>query len=407
MFKTNKRSILISTLFLSSTLLTSCAQAPQASCEFSRIDEKIEVSKEIAVVIAPNKGFVDFENVLASTVPKVQELFRDKKNATLSIVLADGNPEIESSSIIEIERGGFTQTDIDEEIENAVSEISKVYRCALGLDGVSTNSSGESNLTLAMSKAAGAFEATGSQREIFVLSNGVSTAGQVNFATDEVPTEEGYVDKVDDYESALINLQGANVTWIGLGQTDGLHQEAFDTQVIAALSKFWTLFVERSNGLVGSISQGNVVSGEPNSNSLNISPVGSGFKKVCVSEDLGKDQGVVFKENSVEFKNDSTALASIERIAILINKSECIGNVMVTGSVSSDKNKSDFDGIGDIGLSQRRADVVKELLRDFGVSVEIDATGKGFGGKNEWDSEGTYINTLGEKNRIVTIQEQE
>ena len=392
---------------LSTSMVAGCAKAPQASCEFSSVAESVDVSKEISIVIAPNKGFVDFENVIASSLPKIQDLFKDEKNASMSIILADGNPEIESSSIIEVEKFGFTQTDIDEEVESAISEISRVYRCALGLDGVATNASGESNLTLALSKAAGAFESTGSQREIFVLSNGISTAGQVNFATDEVPTEEGYVDKVNDYESALINLQGANVTWIGLGQTDGLHQETFDTQAIAALSKFWTLFVERSNGLVGSISQGNVVSGEPNPNSLNISAVGSGFNKVCVSEDLGKDQGVVFKENSVQFRNDSTARASIERIANLISESECIGNVLVTGFVSSDKNESDFDGIGDIGLSQRRADVVKELLRDFGVTVEIRATGRGFGGKDEWNSDGTYNNELGEKNRIVTIQEQE
>jgi len=92
----------IASSFLMLATLTSCAKAPQASCEFNSADKNVEVSKEIAIVIAPNNGFVDFENVLASTLPKIQGLFKDKKNATLSVVLADGNPEIESSSIIEV-----------------------------------------------------------------------------------------------------------------------------------------------------------------------------------------------------------------------------------------------------------------------------------------------------------------
>jgi outer membrane protein OmpA-like peptidoglycan-associated protein len=212
---------------------------------------------------------------------------------------------------------------------------------------------------------------------------------------------------VDDLAPALIDLNGAKVSWIGLGKTDGDYQEIFDTQGIDALVKFWNLYVEKSNGVAASINQGNVVSGAPHENSLLVSQVDPAFKKLCVSEDLGKDEGVVFMENSIEFKKDSVARASIERVANLINSSECIGKVLVTGFVSSDKKKSDFDGIGDIGLSQRRADVVKDLLRDFGVSVEIEATGKGFGGKDEWKLDGTYDNALGEKNRIVKIQEQE
>jgi hypothetical protein len=397
----------IASSFLMLATLTSCAKAPQASCEFNSADKNVEVSKEIAIVIAPNSGFVDFENVLASTLPKIQGLFKDKKNATLSVVLADGNPEIESSSIIEVEKPFSSQTDIDDEVENAISEISRVYRCALGLDGVSSGASEESNLTLALSKAAGTFETPGTQREIFVLSNGISTAGQVNFSTDGVPTKDGYVEKVGDYENALVDLQGANVTWIGLGQTDGSLQEEFDTQVIEALTGFWSLFIEKSNGTPGSIKQGNVVGGDPNPNSLNISPVASGFEKICVSADLGIDQGLVFKGNSAEFVEPaSTARASIENIANDINASSCFGKVIVTGYVSSDQDKSSFDGIGDIGLSQRRANVVKDLLRDFGVSVEIEAIGKGFGGKDEWNSDGTYDDALGEENRIVKIQEQ-
>jgi outer membrane protein OmpA-like peptidoglycan-associated protein len=393
----------ISTLLVAS--LTGCAQGPTASCEFNRIEKGAEVSKEISVVIAPNLGFVDFENVMSSSLPKIQELFKDNKNATFSIVLADGNPEIESSSLIEVEKRGYTQTDRDEEIENAVAEISKVYRCALGLDGISSSASSESDLALALSKASGFFEVEGSQREIFVLSNGISTAGQVNFINDGVPSLENFSGKVDQYatQNALVDLKGANVNWIGLGQTDDNHQEKLGTQALEALAGFWKLVVEQSDGVVSSINPGNVVFGAPHPNSLKISQVGTNFEKVCINEELGEDQGLVFVGNKTDFDEPSVAQESIRAIARKINDSGCIGKIIITGYVASNTDKDSFDGVGDVNLSQRRADVVADLLNEYGVTAGIEANGAGWGGTPDWDADGNFDDALGKANRIVKI----
>jgi outer membrane protein OmpA-like peptidoglycan-associated protein len=393
----------ISTLLVAS--LAGCAQGPTASCEFNRIEKGAEVSKEISVVIAPNLGFVDFENVMSSSLPKIQELFKDNKNATFSIVLADGNPEIESSSLIEVEKRGYTQTDRDEEIENAVAEISKVYRCALGLDGISSSASSESDLALALSKASGFFEVEGSQREIFVLSNGISTAGQVNFINDGVPSLENFSGKVDQYatQNALVDLKGANVNWIGLGQTDDNHQEKLGTQALEALAGFWKLVVEQSDGVVSSINPGNVVFGAPHPNSLKISQVGTNFEKVCINEELGEDQGLVFVGNKTDFDEPSVAQESIRAIARKINDSGCIGKIIITGYVASNTDKDSFDGVGDVNLSQRRADVVADLLNEYGVTAGIEANGAGWGGTPDWDADGNFDDALGKANRIVKI----
>jgi outer membrane protein OmpA-like peptidoglycan-associated protein len=396
-------------MFLAPILLIStlaaCAQKPQASCEFSRIDATANVSKEISVVIAPNLSFVDFENVLASSLPKIQARFEDGKNATLSVVLADGNPEIESSTLVEVEKLGFTQTDRDEEVENAISEISKVYRCALGLDGVSSSSSPESDLSLALAKASGAFESDETQKDIFVMSNGISTAGQINFINDGVPSLESFSGSVDQYaeQNALVDLKGANVTWIGLGQTDDNNQEKLGTQAIDALTGFWKLFIEKSDGVASSINSGNVVSGAPHPNSLKISKVGANFEKVCINEELGEDQGLVFVGNKTDFVEPSVAKASIESIAKKISDSACAGKIAVTGYVASNTDKSTFDGVGDVGLSERRAQVVADLLKTYGVSAEIEAKGAGWGLIPDWDSAGKFNDELGKANRIVTI----
>jgi outer membrane protein OmpA-like peptidoglycan-associated protein len=395
----------ITSLVLLSSSLAACAQGPQASCEFSRIEGAADVSKEISVVIAPNLSFVDFENVMASSLPKIQQRFEDNKNATLSIVLADGNPEIESSALIEVEEFGYTQTDRNEEVENAISEISKVYRCALGLDGVSSSSSPESDLSLALAKASGAFESDETQKDIFVLSNGISTAGQINFINDGVPSLESFSGKVDQYatQNALVDLKGSNVTWIGLGQTYDINQENLGTQAIEALTDFWRLVVEKSGGVASSINAGNVVNGAPHPNSLEISKVGTNFEKVCINEELGEDQGLVFVGNKTDFVEPSVAKASIEAIAKKINDSGCVGKIVITGYVASNTDQDTFDGIGDIDLSQRRADVVGDLLRTYGVSAEIEAIGAGWGGNPDWDSAGKFDDELGEDNRIVTI----
>jgi hypothetical protein len=393
---------------LSVAMLTSCAQAPKASCEFRRIDKGAKVSKEISVVIAPNLGFVDFENAMASSLPKIQELFNDNKNAKFSVVLADGNPEIESSSLIEVEKFGYTQTDRDEEVENAISEISKVYRCALGLDGVSSSSSSESDLTLALSKAAGFFETDGAKRDIFVLSNGISTAGQVNFTNDGVPSLDTYTSMVDQYDqqSALIDLRGAGVTWIGLGQTDDNHQEKLGTQSIDALVGFWKLVVERSNGVADSVIDGNIVAGTPNPNSLRISEVGTSFTKSCIEEELGENQGLIFVGNKTDFEFPSVAKASIEEVARKIIDSGCVGEIVVTGYVASNKDEADFDRIGDVPLSLARANVVKSLLGEYGVTAKIETIGAGWGGTPDWDLNGKFDYDLGRENRIVKIAQE-
>jgi len=403
MFYKFKSTLVFSVLAIST--LTSCAQAPQASCKPNLIDQKAEVSKEIAIVIAPNLGFVDFENVMTSALPKIQELFADKKNATLSVVLADGSPEIESSSIIDVEQFGFTQTDIDDEVDNAISEISRVYRCALGLDGVSSSSSPESDLSLALAKASGTFESEETQKDIFVLSNGISTAGQINFINDGVPSLDSFSGKVDQYaaQNALVDLKGSNVTWIGLGQTDNRNQEKLGTQAIDALAGFWKLVVEKSGGIATSINAGNVVFGAPHPNSLNISKVGTNFEKVCINEELGEDQGLVFVGNRTDFVEPSLAEASIQAIAKKILDSACVGKITITGYVASNVDESMFDGIGDKPLSLARANVVKTLLAEYGVSSEIEAIGAGWGGNRDWDSAGKFDDELGKANRIVKI----
>lgn len=398
----------ITSLVLLSSSLSACAQGPQASCEFSRIEGAADVSKEISVVIAPNLSFVDFENVLASSLPKIQQRFEDNKNATLSVVLADGNPEIESSALIEVEEFGYTQTDRDEEVENAISEISKVYRCALGLDGVSSSSSPESDLSLALAKASGAFESDETQKDIFVLSNGISTAGQINFINDGVPSLDSFTGKVEQYaaQNALVDLKGSNVTWIGLGQTDDKNQEKLGTQAIEAMAGFWRLVVEKSGGVASSINSGNVVNGAPHPNSLEISKVGTNFEKVCINEELGEDQGLVFVGNKTDFEVPPVAEASIQAIAKKISESACAGKITITGYVASNTDKSQFDGIGDKPLSLARANVVKSLLAEYGVSAEIETIGAGWGGKPDWDPAGKFDDELGEANRIVKITQE-
>jgi outer membrane protein OmpA-like peptidoglycan-associated protein len=398
------KSALMSAVLCISTL-TACAQAPQASCEPSSIDQKAKVSKEIAIVIAPNLGFVDFENVMKSALPKVQEVFADNKNATLSVVLADGSPEIQSSSVIDVEQFGFTQTDIDEEVDNAISEISRVYRCTLGLDGVSYDTTGESDLTLAFAKAAAAFEIPESQKEIFVLSNGLSTAGQVNFSKDGMPSTENFTSMVDQYEeqNALFDLKGASVSWIGLGQTDDNFQEKLGTQSIDSLVKFWKLMITKSNGTPSAVNAGNVVSGAPNPGSLAVSKVTASDKKACINATLDEDQGLIFNPNDTSFENDSIARRSVETIAKKIIDSECVGKIVVTGYVASNTDEATFDRVGDISLSFDRASVVKSLLIEFGVTAEIEAIGAGWGKKPDWDMAGKFDDELGKANRIVKI----
>ena len=409
MFNSKKRLALIPfALLVAMVSLTSCAQPPEASCEFNKIDESLTVSKEISIVLAPTNGFINFDDVLSDALPQFQQVFNERKNASVSIVLADGSAEIESSSLVNVEESGYSQTDVDEAVQDALLEAEKVYRCAVGLDGNSIPVSDESDLLLAIQKASSAFEQTGSERHIFVLSNGLSTAGQVDFKVDGMPSANSFKSLVDQYDAggALSDLGGSLITWIGMGQTDNEHQEQLGNQSIEGLVGFWTEIVTRSNGVAKSIKAGNVTYGLPVAGSIPVAAIKPSDLKVCINEQLGEDQGLVFKGNRTEFENDSVARASIQSIADKILDSECTGKLTITGYVASNVDKSEFDGVGDIELSQRRADVVKNLLVEFGVSAEVEAIGAGWGEIPDWDESGKFNDELGKANRIVKITQE-
>lgn len=405
----SKIYFLLVSVVLAASTLTACVQPPKASCEPRQIKKAAPVSKEIVVVMSPNLGFLDFENVITNATPKIQEIFNEKKNATFTVVLADGSPEIKSSSLIDVEKFGTFQADVDEEVQNAMRELTKVYRCSLGLDGVSFDTTDESDVTKALQKASDAFRSEGTQKEIFMLSNGISTAGQVNFVTNGMPGTENYSSMVDQYEEqqALVDLKGANVNWIGLGQTNGLYQEKLGTQSKDALVDFWKLFVDRSAGASSSIIGGNVVDGEPNPSSLMISKVVPSDVMACINEELDEDQGLTFNPADITFRNNQVAEASIERIASKIIKSGCSGVITVTGFVASATDKKSFDKNPDAGytLSFNRAQVVANLLDQFGVKAQIEVKGGGWGGTPDWKLDGTFSEELGKLNRIVLIQQ--
>ena len=388
--------------------LTSCAQPPEASCEFSKIDESLKVSKEISIVLAPTNGFINFDDALSDALPQFQQVFNERKNASVSIVLADGSAEIESSSLVNVEESGYSQTDVDEAVQDALLEAEKVYGCAVGLEGNSIPVSNESDLLLAIQKASSAFEQTGSERHIFVLSNGISTAGQIDFKVDGMPSANSSKSLVDQYEAggALSDLGGSMVTWIGMGQTDNEHQKQLGNQSIEGLVGFWTEIVSRSNGVAKSIKAGNVTYGLPVAGSIPVASIKPSDLKVCISEQIGEDQGLIFNGNRTDFENDSVARESIQRIANQIIVSKCAGKITITGYVASNIDKSTFDGVGDVSLSQRRAEVVKSLLVEFGVTAEIEVIGSGWGKIPDWDESGKFDDELGKANRIVKITQE-
>jgi outer membrane protein OmpA-like peptidoglycan-associated protein len=134
-----------------------------------------------------------------------------------------------------------------------------------------------------------------------------------------------------------------------------------------------------------------------------ISQVGTNFEKVCINEELGEDQGLVFVGNKTDFEEPFVAQESIQAIARKILASDCIGKIIITGYVASNTDKDSFDGVGDVDLSQRRADVVADLLNEYGVTAEIETIGAGWGDTPDWDADGNFDDALGKANRIVKI----
>jgi outer membrane protein OmpA-like peptidoglycan-associated protein len=403
-------SILFAVL-ITSLALTSCSafNTPELNCDVQNSQNNADTKTDIAVILAPTDNFTDFPLALTSLRGNLVESV-GLEGAKITTVIADGIPSVNKSSVLS--KKDFKE-DAEIQAQSAAGQVENVYKCIIGSDRPKVSEripvEPESDMLLSLASAANSFDAkaTNSTKKIIVIGNGISTAGQINFAKDGIPTREaipGIITQLQK-DNALPDLKGATVDWTGLGQADGVKQTKLNQQSLDSLVFFWTSLIEASNGKVGVI-QTEIASKTPNENAIKVSAV-KALPDACIQTTLTQDQGFNFEPNTAVFIDSAAAASGAAQIASEIaSKPGCVGEITIVGYTASGVSQQQYTYGDNLALSQQRAEAFKQLLINAGVKAPIKAVGGDKGPVNDWDAQGNFVVELGKQNRIVVITQQ-
>jgi outer membrane protein OmpA-like peptidoglycan-associated protein len=391
--------------------LSGCSAFSQAviNCDPSQAENDPTIKVDVVAVLAPSQNFTDFQIALDVAQSDLAQTL-GWEGSRLSTVLADGAPEIKKSALIEKRDN---QNDGEILASQNTNQLTSVYSCAVQ-DPELQYSGGytitpETDFLQGLTVAARAFDvkASGSEKIVIVVGNGIQSVGQINFTEEGIPTLDAIPGIIEALKNGgvLPDLQGARVDWVGLGETDGVAQEKLNQQSQDSLLAFWQALIVASNGRVGTFQLG-VASGTPREGSIPVTPI-TALPDACINMTLTTESGFNFKPDTAIFIDRNQAVQAAENIAEeLASKPDCTGRITVTGYTSSGVSEDEYKPEDDLVLSKQRADAFAELLVQAGVTVEIVSEGGGKGPNNDWNADGSYNEDVGITNRIVVITQQ-
>lgn len=380
---------------------------PVNLCDMKDTSSREEPSVQVSAIIAPTDTFVDFSSVILAAEPSVENdlginlpesQITQAKGRQLSIVVADGVPQLAVRKTVKAE--GNSDYDIREAaIPRVFKAFSLVAKCSAGSlkkpkDQIETDP--ESDLLGALSVAADQLTADNAEKTIYVLSNGLQTAGAIKMQEPgQFPSSEKVaVELAQSLEDigALPDLHGARVVWYGLGQVDGKKQKTLGQKGNDSLVKFWQDVISRSNGeLATEDTYGKVGSGLPHKNAIKATPLDP--PGCSIVRKLYEKDGVQFEPNTNVFVDVAKAKSAAKDVVKAFEAAHC-DSITVHGFAASgttrdeyEEKKSDIDSVNK-ALTLLRAKAFAALLKQAGFKGEISSDGFGTCEDEQWTSAG-------------------
>lgn len=317
-----------------------------------------------------------------------------------STVISEGMPSISANYVIKKPHANINDAKRRQLADQYSAEI---------LTGISSlkATSPEVDTLKAITTAANSLNSTTVEcsKKLIIIDSGLSTTGLINFADTNIidNSPEYIIEQLQDFH-ALPDLQGVNVTWIGLGQTAG-DQTEISASYKYKLQTLWDAILTASGANVSFVSK--ELPKEIVSNDLphvSVVPI----VEDCLALDSNHvPETVKFDENSsVKFNGDQatfvdTAAAEKELKPIadyLVTTGE---NMYIVGMTATHG-----DPIQRKQLSLARSEACKQVLVNYGVSPDkLIAVGLGFDDNvlrvKDTDTSGNLIEEQAKINRAV------
>jgi len=398
-------------LALVTVCLTACGEKEGSQqtygCKFIAHSGQPSFNSQTVAVIAPTSNFVSPETI-ADKFTSSASASVARKNSKFDVVLADGAPRVVSQRYLE--SSYQTSQDFDKEAESVLSTVKKVARCATGKFWTKTDhvrTIKESDLLAALTVGSNSFLPNTKDKRIFVVSNGIQTAGVIKMQEEgRLPSSSQVADLLSHSLSnlgQLPNLRGVKVYWYGIGQTQGPKQSPLSTKTKAALQRFWTGVINLSGGTLIEIQQEGLQSDPPGTHAIKMSSVKDVICPLLTIDTLE------YKPDSAQYLNLAVAKSEAKRVVSEFRKSgsNC-QTLTVTGYAASGKSlsaylksKATVDKTN-LRLTLLRAQSFESLLKSAGFQGLITSVGHGTGDP-DWTTDGKPDPVLQERNRRIEV----
>lgn len=394
---------------------------PEKECLFSQDSVATSNTSETAVIFAPTANFVDMSSITARAATSIKsELGSDLLKSDdrvlalgrgLSLVVADGDPQLVSHKVVKVAEGANEEMDIERAIDSVYGNFNLAANCSAGDlkkadDQIPTSS--QSDMLKALFVASD--QVTNAEtKTIYVLGNGIQTSGSIlmqeegTLPSDESEAKELARELYDRNE--IPDLTGITVNWYGMGQVDGDLQKPLPLTMAKALESFWTEVVELGGGAIGEVC-GQCGSGLPHINSIPVDLVPVNECPITVK--LYDSDGVEFKPDSSDFVDSTKAKAAARKTVTEFKSKKGCSSLTIRGIAAAGVDRDlyiekriEIDETN-LTLTKLRAQAFGKLLKDAGFSGPLTFVGGGTCG-TEWSSKGIAVSDLQKICRRVEV----
>ena len=392
--------IVLASLVFLGLLLSSCDSA-------NSYDEQSAVAVAIVLGNHANTYGLNLNNPdLTATVSDAAS------NGFLSVVCCDGQPYIVSADLYVVPPQyrqadpAKLRADAQQRAANILSGLTQVKAKHPEFDTLEA-------LTQAMRSFASA--PADSQKIIYVIDSGLSTAGQLDFRNNLLDADPEIIAELLAERKAIPDFIGVIVKWLQLGDV-AAPQESLSYAGVQKLSLIWAAIIEKGDG---TIELSNAPSSQVVNDASQYPPVSIvdlpletpiTFKQPedsKTTETFNPQEVTIFSEqqlhfirNSAEYVNPTETAAILQPVAdYMVQHPEFRGLLIGTTATGN----VDFC----LKLSQDRVKAVYDTLVSMGVSSE-QLVLRGLGFNNPWhiadiDSKGELLEDLAARNRKVIL----
>lgn len=381
-----------------------------AYCPPSTAEHKKDPDRQVVVLLSPSKNFININDVLDSASTQINTELNHSVTE-LTVVLADGSPKVVSRTYVDFD--GAVLADAQTRVDDAVLVIKDTISCinsnhiVKGKADKISSTKGQ-DILHAMQLGANSFSSSveNSERKMFVLSDGIQTAGAIKMQSAFPQGSKGADQAVQQLkrQGSLGDFGGASIDWIGLAEVGEGNQKPLNEYSQKSLQSFWNSVITSANGVVHDLPIGTIPVSSSDEQATPDFTV-KGLADPCVSLTATEDGGFAFQSDSTLFVNSTLAKKNAKEFASQIAQSGCKTAITVTGYVASNTSFKNYSINPKSGcnLSLGRANAFKVLLESVGVSKSISTVSGCKGPYNDWNADGSYNDEKGAANRIVTV----